>query len=63
MENEKYLIYFTDSYVTSIIADDWKVRDGKFLIFYMSGQEVAMYNFNNIYGFCKLSPKNTGERM
>jgi hypothetical protein len=58
-----YLVYFTDSYVTSVKASYWKIRDGKFLIFYIGENEVAMYNFNNIYGFCQLSEVNLGERM
>ena len=63
MELHRFLIYFTDSYVTSVVADNWKIRNGKFLIFYIDEQEVAMYNFDRIYGFCELSRENTGERM
>lgn len=63
METSRYLIYFTDFYVTSVVADNWKIRDGKFLIFYIGNTEVGMYNFNNIYGFCRISGQNTGERM
>ena len=61
--SKRYLVYFTDSYVTSVVADDWKIRDGRFLIFYLRGAEIGIYNFNNIYGFCELSSVNTGERM
>lgn len=48
---EKYLIYFTNQYITDVIADDWKIRDGRFLIFYLNGKEVSVVNFNNIFAF------------
>ena len=48
---EKYLIYFTNQYITDVIADDWRVREGRFLIFYLKGKEVFVANFNNIYAF------------
>lgn len=53
-EPEKYLIYFTNQYITDVIADDWKIRDGRFLIFYLRGREISVYNFSNIFGFCSM---------
>lgn len=55
---EKYLIYFTNQYITDVVADDWRVREGKFLFFFLNGREVFVANFNNIYGFCSMEKED-----
>ena len=54
---EKYLIYFTDQHITDVVADDWRVREAKFLCFFLNGKEVFIANFNNIYGFCPIESR------
>lgn len=51
---ERYVIYFTNQHITDVIADDWRIRDGHFLIFYLNGKEISVYNFSNIFGFCSM---------
>jgi hypothetical protein len=59
---EKYLIYFTNQHITDVVADDWRVRESKFLCFFLDGREVFIANFNNIYGFCPMEVVSNGRK-